>query len=107
MLIGGIVPFSLIDYPPHMACVVFTQGCNFRCPYCHNPELVTTGASGDRFLPGPFFEFLKERKGKLDAVVITGGEPTLQEGLTGFMEKINTLGYAVKLDTNGTSPKIL
>jgi pyruvate formate lyase activating enzyme len=107
MLIGGIVPFSLIDYPPHMACVVFTQGCNFRCPYCHNPELVTSGASGDRFLPGPFFEFLKERKGKLDAVVITGGEPTLQEGLTGFIEKINILGYAVKLDTNGTSPKIL
>ncbi len=107
MLIGGIVPFSLIDYPPHMSCVVFTQGCNFRCPYCHNPELVTSGSGGDRFMPGPFFDFLKERHGKLDAVVITGGEPTLQEGLTEFIEKITALGYAVKLDTNGASPKLL
>jgi pyruvate formate lyase activating enzyme len=107
MLIGGIVPFSLIDYPPHMACVIFTQGCNFRCPYCHNPELVTSGASGDRFMPGPLFDFLKERKGKLDAAVITGGEPTLQDGLIEFIEKINLLGYAVKLDTNGTSPALL
>jgi pyruvate formate lyase activating enzyme len=107
MLIGGIVPFSLIDYPPHMSCVVFTQGCNFRCPYCHNPELVVSGATGDRFMPKPFFEFLKERKGKLDAVVITGGEPTIQEGLAEFIESITRLGYAVKLDTNGTAPEIL
>jgi pyruvate formate lyase activating enzyme len=107
MLIGGIVPFSLIDYPPHMSCVVFTQGCNFRCPYCHNPDLVTSGAGGDRFMLKPFFDFLKERRGKLDAVVVTGGEPTLQEGLAEFIEKINALGYAVKLDTNGTSPTVV
>jgi pyruvate formate lyase activating enzyme len=107
MIIGGIIPFSLIDYPPHMSCVVFTQGCNFRCPYCHNPELVTSGATGDRFMPQPFFDFLKERKGKLDAVVITGGEPTLQDGLVEFTEKITLLGYAVKLDTNGTNPSLL
>jgi pyruvate formate lyase activating enzyme len=107
MLIGGFVPFSLIDFPPHMTCVVFTQGCNFRCPYCHNPELVTSGAGGHRFMLKPFFDFLEERKGKLDAVVITGGEPGLQENLAEFIGAIKALGYLVKLDTNGTSPGLL
>jgi pyruvate formate lyase activating enzyme len=106
MLIGGFVPFSLIDYPPHTACVVFTQGCNFRCPYCHNPELLVKGA-GHRFLLKPFFDFLAERRGKLDAVVVTGGEPTLQEDLPEFLERIEGLGFAVKLDTNGTNPGVL
>jgi pyruvate formate lyase activating enzyme len=106
MLIGGFVPFSLIDYPPHTACVVFTQGCNFRCPYCHNPELLTKGA-GNRFLLNPFFDFLTERQGKLDAVVITGGEPTLQEDLPEFIEQITALGFQIKIDTNGTNPALL
>ncbi len=106
MLIGGFVPFSLIDYPPHTACVVFTQGCNFRCPYCHNPELLVKGA-GQRFLLKPFFDFLSERRGKLDAVVVTGGEPTLQADLDEFVRRITELGFAVKLDTNGTHPEVL
>jgi pyruvate formate lyase activating enzyme len=106
MLIGGFVPFSLIDYPPHTACVVFTQGCNFRCPYCHNPELLTKGA-GNRFLLKPFFDFLAERQGKLDAVVITGGEPTLQDDLPEFIERITALGFLIKIDTNGTNPALL
>ncbi|MBN2351109.1 MAG: anaerobic ribonucleoside-triphosphate reductase activating protein [Spirochaetales bacterium] len=106
MLIGGFVPFSLIDYPPHTSCVVFTQGCNFRCPYCHNPELIAMG-SGQRFLLKPFFDFLSERRGKLDAVVVTGGEPTLQEDLEEFVRRIAELGFAVKLDTNGSNPEVL
>lgn len=105
--IGGYLKFSLIDFPKHIAAVIFTQGCNFRCPFCHNPELVLKR----RFqLPIPqreIWEFLQKRQGKLDGVAITGGEPLIQPGLDEFIRKIKKMGYAVKLDTNGTSPGLL
>jgi pyruvate formate lyase activating enzyme len=107
MLIGGIQRFSLIDYPSKTSCIIFTQGCNFRCHFCHNPELIELDASKDRIMQKPFFDFLEERKGKLDAVVITGGEPTLQRDLTGFIRQIKDLGYCVKIDTNGTNPILI
>jgi pyruvate formate lyase activating enzyme len=106
MKIAGLVKSSLIDYPGKVAAVVFTQGCNFKCGFCHNPELVPPGATGiidDDY----FFNFLKVRAGKLDGVVITGGEPTIQSDLYEVISKIKALGYSVKLDSNGTNPDIL
>lgn len=108
MKIGGFQKFTLIDYPGKIAAVVFTRGCNFRCGYCHNPELVNPDSCPDSF-PDPIsdkgiLEFLKNRKGELEGVVVTGGEPLLQEGLENFLAEIKKLGYAVKLDTNGCFP---
>lgn len=106
IIIGGLQKSSLIDYPGKISAVIFTQGCNFRCPYCHNPELVSiTGASA--LALAPVIEFLKSRKGKLDGVVISGGEPTLHKDLPMFIEQIKELGFCVKLDTNGTNPEML
>ncbi len=107
MKIGGLQKFSMIDYPDKIACIVFTQGCNFRCPYCHNPELVKPEMFGESLSEEEFFDFLKERVGKLDAVSITGGEPTLQYDLIEFIKKIRDLGFLIKLDTNGTNPDML
>ena len=106
MIIGALQKTSLIDYPGEVCAVVFTVGCNFRCPYCHNPELVTGSIkSMDR---NCLFDFLKRRVGKLSAVSITGGEPTLHSDLADFIKEIRLLGYEkIKLDTNGTNPKIL
>lgn len=107
--IGGLQKSSLIDYPGKISAVVFTQGCNFRCPYCHNPELINgkwkieNGKCHEKAV----LEFLKKRIGKLDGVVITGGEPTLHENLPEFIKQIKDLGFAVKLDTNGTNPEML
>lgn len=102
MIIGGFQKTSLIDYPDKISAIVFTQGCNFRCGYCHNPELIKT--DGSLIEESSVLDFLKSRVGKLDAVVITGGEPTLQKDLIDFIKKIKTMNYLVKLDTNGTSP---
>jgi len=99
--------FSLIDYPGKVCAIVFTQGCNFRCPYCHNPELVNPREFGESITHDEIFSFLKRRREKLDAVSITGGEPTIQEDLLGFINKIKDLGYLVKIDTNGSKPEIL
>jgi pyruvate formate lyase activating enzyme len=107
MLIGGIHRFSLIDYPSKISCIIFTPGCNFRCPFCHNPELVDPGNFKERVLPDVFFSFLRGRQGKLDGVVITGGEPTLQDDLADFIARIKELGFLVKLDTNGSNPRML
>jgi pyruvate formate lyase activating enzyme len=107
MLIGGLQKFSMIDYPDKIACIVFTQGCNFRCSYCHNPELVEPKLFVEPMAEDLFFDFLKERIGKLDAVVITGGEPTLQYDLIEFIKKVRDLGFLIKLDTNGTNPDML
>lgn len=104
--IAGIQKTTLLDYPTKVAAIVFTQGCNFRCGYCHNPELLEQNKNNE-FLPENFISFLKTRQGKLDGVVITGGEPTLQSGLYDFIKEIKQLDFAVKLDTNGTNPKIL
>ena len=107
MQIGSLQRFSLIDYPGKLCAIVFTQGCNFRCPYCHNPELVNPKEFTEGIAHDEIFSFLEKRRGKLDAVSITGGEPTIQDGLVGFIKKIKDLGYLVKIDTNGTMPDII
>jgi len=100
--IGGLHKVSLIDYPGKISAIVFLQGCNFRCPYCHNPELVNPKLYGPCLDEEAVFSFLARRVGKLDAVSITGGEPTLQEGLPEFIRKVRSLGFQIKLDTNGS-----
>ncbi len=107
MKIGYVQKTSFIDYPGKISAVVFTQGCNFRCPYCHNPELVDKRRYGDTTFMGDVYTFLEKRREKLDAVVISGGEPTLQPDLIPFMKKVKSMGYLVKLDTNGSRPKVL
>ena len=104
MLIGGLHKLSLIDYPGKLSAVIFTRGCNFRCPYCHNPELIESNG-GDFIEEDKILSFLDERKGKLDGVVVTGGEPTLQSEIVEFLERIKRLGFFVKLDTNGSYPE--
>ncbi len=108
MIIGGLQKNSLIDYPPHISCVIFTQGCNFRCPYCHNPDLVAEVPP--EYLPleeEDIFEFLAKRKTYLDGVVISGGEPTLHPDLFYWCRRIREMGYLVKVDTNGSRPEII
>ena len=109
MVIAGFQKLTLLDYPGHLAATVFTVGCSFRCPFCHNPELVNHGTYNIEHgtIEKDFFEFLKKRKGKLEGVCITGGEPAIQPDLVEFIRKIRKLGYKVKLDTNGTRPDIL
>lgn len=109
--IGGFQKTSLLDYPGKIACIVFTQMCNFKCGYCHNPELNDLKRADETVSNLPsladFFAFLETRKGKLDGVVITGGEPTLQKGLYQFIFEIKNMGFCVKLDTNGSNPELL
>jgi pyruvate formate lyase activating enzyme len=105
MKIGGLQKISLIDYPGHLTAIVFTQGCNFHCPYCHNPELVQETAP---LIPEKeIFAFLTRRAHLLDAVTITGGEPTIHKDLVSFIERVHTLGFKIKLDTNGTNPDVV
>ncbi|HNX01131.1 MAG TPA: anaerobic ribonucleoside-triphosphate reductase activating protein, partial [Candidatus Cloacimonadota bacterium] len=99
--------FSMIDYPNRISAIIFTQGCNFRCPYCHNPELVDPSRMKSPLDNEKILSFLRTRKTKLDAVCITGGEPTLQPDLVDFCREIKEMGYLVKLDTNGSQPHIL
>ncbi|HAG11518.1 MAG TPA: anaerobic ribonucleoside-triphosphate reductase activating protein [Desulfotomaculum sp.] len=107
MLIGGYTRFSLIEYPGRICAVIFTKGCNFKCPYCHNPELVKSDPRQTPALELEVLDFLKRRQGKLDGVVVTGGEPTIQANLIPFLEKIKKIGYPVKLNTNGSLPSVL
>jgi len=107
MIIGGIQKNSFIDFPSKISCVLFTSGCNFDCPYCHNPELVRRTPGSTVIAPGEIFDFLEKRKSLLDGVVITGGEPTLHLDLFDFCREIKALGYAIKLDTNGSRPKVV
>jgi pyruvate formate lyase activating enzyme len=107
MNIGGFQKFSLIDYPNKMAAVIFTQGCQFRCPFCYNPELVLPDRFSAAIPENKILTFLKTRKGKLDGIVLTGGEPTVDPDLSNFVSKVKTLGFAVKLDTNGSQPHVL
>ncbi|MGD0275097.1 MAG: anaerobic ribonucleoside-triphosphate reductase activating protein [Syntrophales bacterium] len=107
MKISGLQKVSLIDYPGKICAVVFTQGCNFRCPYCHNPELVDPERFRACMAEEGIFSFLERRRKKLDGVTITGGEPTLQPDLENFCKHVRNLGYPVKLDTNGSHPGIL
>jgi pyruvate formate lyase activating enzyme len=107
MQIGGLHKLSLIDYPGHLCAVVFTQGCNFRCPVCHNPELVLPELFGESISEQEVLSFLESRKGQLQAVTVTGGEPTLQKKLPYFLATIKKMGYKTKLDTNGSYPEAL
>lgn len=102
--IGGVQKFSLLDYPDKISAIIFTSGCNFRCGYCHNPELFSSNSEWDE---EKVLQFLNTRQGKLDGVVITGGEPTIHKGLPEFIKKIKSLNFSVKLDTNGTNPHML
>lgn len=109
MLIGGLQKLTLVDYPGKVAAAVFTVGCNFFCPFCHNPELVDIFKMKKQILISEedFFQFLKSRQGDLDGVCVSGGEPTLQKDLPEFLREIKELGFSVKLDTNGTNPEML
>lgn len=106
MRIGGFQPLSLSDYPEKTCAVVFTQGCPFRCHYCHNPELIPM-TSTEECSEEQILEELRKRKPLLDAVCVTGGEPTVQPDLKHFLQKVKDLGYLVKLDTNGVHPRLL
>lgn len=106
MLIAGLQKLTLLDYPGKTACTLFTPGCNFRCPFCHNALLVTHKVE-DFISEDEFFSFLSKRKGILDGVCITGGEPTLQKELPKFIKKVKAMGFLVKLDTNGAKPETL
>jgi pyruvate formate lyase activating enzyme len=108
MHIGGFQKTSLIDFPGTVACVVFTTGCNFVCPFCHNPDLAAGPVTGTgSHTPEDIFSFLMARKGLVDGVVITGGEPCLQPDLCDVICRIREMGFHVKLDTNGSCPDVL
>ena len=102
MNIAGLQKTTLLDYPEHVAATVFLGGCNMRCPFCHNWELVEHPQS--LYTKKSFFQFLEKRKGILDGICISGGEPTIHPKLPDFIEDIKALGYLIKLDTNGTNP---
>ena len=103
MRLGGLQKMTLLDFPGRVACTVFTVGCNFRCPFCHNSSLVVSPAVPE-LSQDDFFAFLRKRQGLLDGVAITGGEPLLHPDMPELIRKIRALGYAVKLDTNGAYP---
>lgn len=107
MLIKGLQKLTLLDFPEKIACTVFLGGCNFRCPYCHNASLVIPEKFGEDISEEEFFGFLKMRRGRLEGVCISGGEPTLHKELPSFIEKIKSYIPEVKLDTNGTNPEML
>ncbi|MHC4605509.1 MAG: anaerobic ribonucleoside-triphosphate reductase activating protein [Planctomycetota bacterium] len=108
MKIGALTPLSLGDYPGRAAAVVLTQGCNFRCPYCHSGDLLLPDTVyGSRILEGEVLEFLEERRGDLGGVVLGGGEPTIQPDLVRFLRRVKHMGFDVKLDTNGSRSGVL
>ena len=105
-MIAGLQKMTLLDYPGKVACTVFLAGCNFRCPFCHNSQLLEGGVQ-EYMTMDAFLAFLEGRKGLLDGVCVTGGEPTLSPELPRLLQAIKTMGFAVKLDTNGSRPQIL
>ena len=108
MVLAGLQKNSLIDYPGKLSCVCFSQGCNFECPYCHNPDLVRKRSSGyNPVAEESLYTYLEGRRGFIDGVVISGGEPTLQEDLPTLCATIKRMGYPVKLDTNGSRPRVI
>ncbi len=108
MDIGGLQKFTLSDFPGRAAAIIFTQGCNFNCSWCHNRQLIPKCCPGTpRFEAGDVLGFLESRRGRLDGLVITGGEPTIQDGLVPFIRKARKLGFEIKLDSNGSRPGIL
>lgn len=107
MRISGLQKLTLLDFPNLVACTLFLPGCQFRCPFCQNASLVTDLINVEEIDEEEVFNYLKSRKGIIDGVCVTGGEPTLQSDLKDFIKKIKELGFKVKLDTNGYNPKIL
>ncbi|MBP3462696.1 MAG: anaerobic ribonucleoside-triphosphate reductase activating protein [Tyzzerella sp.] len=107
MRIQGLQKLTLLDFPERTACTVFTAGCNFRCPFCHNASLVVDIPKEAEISEEEFFAFLQKRKGILDGVCVSGGEPLLQPDIEQFIRKIKDMGFAVKLDTNGSFPNKL
>lgn len=107
MVIGGLQKFSLSDFPGVIAAIVFTRGCGFRCPYCHNPELVDPVRYAAALPEDRVQAFLHSRRGRLQGVVVSGGEPTLHADLPEFLRRVKDMGFRVKLDTNGTNPLML
>ncbi|MCK4918935.1 MAG: anaerobic ribonucleoside-triphosphate reductase activating protein [Candidatus Pacebacteria bacterium] len=109
MFIGGFQKFTMLDYPEKVAATVFTMGCNFRCPYCHNAEIVNPKLIDYEigFQEKEIIDFLEDRKGSLDGICITGGEPTLQSGLMEFIRKIKEMGFLIKLDTNASHSNVV
>ena len=106
-MIKGLQTLTLLDYPGKVACTVFTGGCNFRCPFCHNGGIVLNPGAEPSIPEEKVFDLLKKRRGVLVGVCITGGEPTLWKGLWDFAKEIKAMGYSVKLDTNGTNPELM
>ena len=105
--IKGLQKTTLLDYPGKVAAIVFLAGCNFRCPFCHNSDLVLRPETFPEIKEEDFFIFLKNKRQLLDGIVVTGGEPTLYEDLPAFIKKIKKLGFLIKLDTNGTNPEMV
>jgi pyruvate formate lyase activating enzyme len=106
MKIGGLQPVTASDFPGRMAAIVFTQGCNFHCPFCHNSSLLPM-ESESLIRENEVFDFLQRRRNLLDGVVISGGEPCLQDDLAGFCRRVRNMGFDVKLDTNGSRPEVI
>ncbi len=107
MIIGGLQKLTLTDFPGHLSAVLFTRGCNYRCPYCHNPELVDPRLYREPISDADVFSFLESRVKRLDGVVVTGGEPTIHKDLPVLLRRIKELRLAIKLDTNGSSPEMI
>lgn len=107
MKLAGLQKLTLLDFPGHVACTVFTAGCNLRCPFCHNSELVLPERKPALMDVEDFFSFLQKRQGILEGVCVTGGEPLLQQDIADFLRRIKELGFATKLDTNGCFPTLL
>ena len=107
MTISGMQKLTLLDYPGNTACLIFTQGCNFRCPFCHNKDLLSDCSENEIIEENEVFHYLEKRKGLIDGVCISGGEPLLQRDIENFISKVKDMGFKVKLDTNGSSPSKL
>ena len=107
MIISGFQKLTLVDYPGYTACIIFTQGCNFKCPYCHNSSLINGENNSNKIREQDLFDYLDKRKGLIDGVCISGGEPLLQKDIELFAKKIKEKGYKIKLDTNGSRPQTL
>jgi len=107
MVIGGLQKLTLVDFPGRLAAVLFTRGCNFRCPYCHNPELVDPSVYAEPIPEAEVFSFLEGRVARLEGVVVTGGEPTVHADLPDLLRRIRRLGFFIKLDTNGSAPEMI
>lgn len=106
MKIVGFQKLTLSDYPGHTACIIFTEGCNFKCPFCHNSPLVYD-VSSSYYEESEIFSYLEKRKGIVEGIVVSGGEPTLQKDLIRFLKRLREIDVLIKLDTNGSNPKIL